>query len=158
MEDVLNPYQRSSLRSTLIAFEKSLRSAEAWLNGKQEYGVLYSARLRLSNALRVEALREIRVALMQISKLSQRFQMEKREEDPLLTMRAEMSIAWANLWDSRSQKLARFGNVDEKLAQTLDPDVERLAEIAQRLALFFSNQNSSTDEGDAKNGFLELPR
>jgi hypothetical protein len=44
------------------------------------------------------------------------------------------SVSWANLMDTRAQKLARFGEVDPRLSQELNPDVERLAYLAFSLA------------------------
>ncbi len=149
MRDLLNPYQRSSLRTTLLSFEKSLRTAKAWLDGKEEYGILYRAKIDLSAARREEAQREIESALEQIAELSRVLEIEKEEADPLSMIRAEMSVAWANLWDSRSNKLARFGKVAEGLSQRLDPDIIRLADIAQRLVLVFSDSTSLDEEKDA---------
>jgi hypothetical protein len=70
MNDTLNSQQRSSLRSTLQSFERNLRTARSWLDGAREDGILYNARVQISEARRRQVNREITQALDQIGSLS----------------------------------------------------------------------------------------
>ena len=45
-----------------------------------------------------------------------------------------MSADWANLCDTRADKLRRYGEVDPRLAELLDADVDALAQLALSLA------------------------
>jgi hypothetical protein len=47
---------------------------------------------------------------------------------------AQLSVDWANLSDVRAAKLRRYGEVDPRLADLLDADVDRLAQLALSLS------------------------
>lgn len=81
MNELLNPQQRSSLRTTLLAFEKNLREAQSRLEGDEEDGILYKAKLQISEERRRQGTREIAEALDRIMSLSRSFELEKKEED-----------------------------------------------------------------------------
>jgi hypothetical protein len=139
MTELLNPQQRSSLRITLQSFEKNLREAQSWLDGAEENGILYKAKLQISKAHRQQLTGEISEALNQIGALSRKFELEKKEENPLSLIRSEMVISWANLLDSRTAKMARYGNISTGLAAMLDPAVDDLAETALYLSKIFED-------------------
>ena len=137
MKDLLNPSQWNSLRITLRAFEENLREAQEWLDGKEEHGTLYQYKLVLSVENRKRAQLQIKIALDQIAKLSSLFEMPKQNENPASLIRGEMSVSWADLHDSRTHKLGRYGKVHPELANVLDSEVQHLAEIALNLAAIF---------------------
>ena len=139
MNELLNPQQRSSLRMTLQSFEKNLREAQSWLDGGEEDGILYKVKVRITKERRQQVTREITEALNQIRALSQSFELEKKEENPLSLICSEMVISWANLLDSRSAKLGRYGDVSAGLAEKLDPAVINLAETALYLSKIFED-------------------
>ena len=137
MKDLLNPSQWNSLRITLRIFEENLRQAQEWLDGKEEHGTLYQYKLVLSAENRKRAQREISSALDQIAELSRLFKMPQQNENPASLIRGEMSVSWADLHDSRTHKLGRYGKVHPELASVLDSEVQQLAEIAQNLSAIF---------------------
>jgi hypothetical protein len=141
MNELLDPQQRSSLRNALQAFEKNLRAAQSWLDGAEEDGILYKAKLKIPEDRRRECKDEITKALDQIGSLSRSFELEKKEEDPQALLRSEMVINWANLLDSRSMKLGRYGEISAGLADRLDPAVEELAETALYLSKIFEDHS-----------------
>jgi hypothetical protein len=141
MNELLNPQQRSSLRTTLLSFEKNLREAQSWLDGDEEDGILYKAKLQISEERRQQAARKITEALDRIRLLSRSLELEKKEEDPLSLIRSEMVISWANLLDSRPAKLGRYGDIPSGLAEKLDPAVSNLAESALYLSEIFEDHS-----------------
>jgi hypothetical protein len=50
-----------------------------------------------------------------------------------------MVITWANLLDSRSAKLERYGDIPAGLSEKLDPAVSNLAETALYLSEIFQD-------------------
>ena len=140
MSELLNPYQRSALMLTLQSFEKSLRYARAWLEDRPGEA-FQNAGLRPSRARCLPALDEIALALQQIAALREQFELVEQHEDPRTRIQAEMMVARASLWDSRSKKLTRFGKTTQELAQTLDPPLTRLADLANHLSMFFNSWN-----------------
>jgi len=131
---LLNAAQRSSLTIGLRAFEMHLRQVDAWLEGGEERGVLYRRTLNLSPEHRAAARTQIAAALAQITALAERFGLPVASEDLRANIAALMSVDWADLTDVHSDKLRRYGDVDSRLADLLDADIDRLAQLALSLA------------------------
>lgn len=137
MKELLNAYQLNAVMLALRSFEENLRQADAWLQGKEDIGILYQHKLRLSNGKREAARKQIAEALTQIAELAHRLDLQAIEENRAGLIRGQLTVSWANLIDRRSQKLSRFGEVDPGLAEVLDPDIDRLAQMALDLAMLF---------------------
>jgi hypothetical protein len=89
LKDLLNPYQKNSLRITLRMFEENLRNALEWLDGREEDGILYSRKLILSPTGREQARQYIKVALGVIEKLSFQFDLRKESSYAASMLRGE---------------------------------------------------------------------
>ena len=139
MTELLNAAQRSSLTIGLRAFEMHLRQADAWLRGEEERGILYRRGLNLPLEQRAAARAQIAAALAQIAALAERFGLAAVEDDLGAVITAQLSVDWANLSDVRAAKLRRYGEVDPRLTDLLDADVDRLAQLAMSLAAFSQN-------------------
>jgi len=63
--------------------------------------------------------------------------MPRENTNPASLIRGEMSVSWADLHDSRTRKLGRYGKVHPELSNVLDSQVQQLAEIAQNLSAIF---------------------
>jgi len=147
MSDLLNTPQRNSLTNVLRAMEERLRQAEAWLNGVEETGLLYHRSLHLSSEQRELARQFIAMALKEINELWREFDLKSAEDDLGATIGAGMSLIWADLYDTYSKKLERFGEVDPRVARVLDPRLDRLIELAQLLASL-ARSNPSDEQLD----------
>ena len=140
--DLLNFAQRNSLTLGLRAFEGHLRQADAWLLGQEEHGILYRRSLDLPPERRAAARAQIAAALTQIAVLAERFDLPVTEDDLGATFASQMSVDWANLCDTRSSKLRRYGEVDPRLPELLDADVDALAQLALALAALQRNEGA----------------
>ena len=134
MKDLLNRYQKNSLRIALLGFEKNLRRALEWLDGYEENGILYSRKLNHPEKNGKQARQEIKTALDMIEKLSRKFDLRKEDSDAASMLRGDLTISWANLLDTRANKLGRYGKVNPELASNLDSDIQNLAGIALQLS------------------------
>ena len=134
MTDLLNPYQKNSLRVSLIMFEENLRSAQEWLDGRVEKGILYQRKLSISEEKRGQAIEAIGAALQMIRELAQVFELENQVEDASSLLGGELSVSWANLLDTQAGKLRRYGDVHPELSGILDPNIQNLAGIALQLS------------------------
>ncbi len=134
MNDSLNQAQRSALSIALRRLEEHLRQAEHWLNGTDEIGILYRRRLDIEAERHRIALGKIDEALQVICDLAREFDLAPVDQDLLAKLSAEMTVCWADLIDTRSIKLQRYGAVDPRLASVLDPRLDHLAELASELA------------------------
>ena len=148
MTKLLNTAQRNSLTIGLRSFEADLRRADAWLQGEEERGILYRRSLDLPPEGRAVARAQIAAALACIATLAERFDLAVTEDDLGATIAAQMSVDWANLCDARSAKLRRYGEVDPRLPDLLDADIDRLAQLALSLAaLGRGGQEKTTTDG-----------
>ena len=139
MPHLLNRAQYVALTVVLSGFERSLRQAESWLQGDWEEGVLFHTSLSLSPQQRAAALSEVATALQVIAQLAKRFRLHPADEPLTNKIAAAMSVSWANLVDARSSKLRRYGPVDPRLRDSLDPELERLAQLARSISSLVGN-------------------
>ena len=134
MNELLNPYQKNSLRVSLLMLEENLRYAQEWLNGREETGILYYRNLKLSEETKQQAGQKIQAALELIEKLSSEFELDKEFQSAASILQGDLTVNWANLVDTKSAKLRRYGQVHPQLDDMLDPDIQNLAEIAFNLS------------------------
>lgn len=151
MNNLLNPYQKASLATVLRMFEENLRQAETWLNGQQVEGILYRQELHLTSAQRDSISKHITAALAEIDTLARELGLEPEIENPADLIRGQMSIAWANLVDSQSSKMKRYGDIHPEAAREVDPHIQRLAQAALELAALFENHLSTPASPGAEN-------
>ena len=150
MKSLLNPEQQSSVKIVLRMFEDNLREVETWLQGAEVNGILYQRRLNLPAAKREAVQQCVDAALEIIAALAQAIGLEQEVEDAAGLIRGEMSISWANLSDTQSRKLKRYGDVNPELESILDPAIQQLARLALELASIIEKdpgaENGSKDD------------
>ena len=150
MKSLLNSEQQSSVKIVLRMFEENLREVETWLQGAEVNGILYQRRLNLPAAKREAVQQCVDAALEIIAALARKFDLKPEVEDVSNMIRSRMSIRWADLADTQSRKLKRFGEVPPELKRTLDPDIQQLARLALELASIIEKdpgaENGSKDD------------
>jgi hypothetical protein len=134
MNDLLNPYQKNSLRASLLMLEENLRQTQEWVDGREEDGILYYRRLNISERNREQVHRAIETALQLIEKLGNKFELGQEFQSVAPILMGNLTVNWANLVDTKSNKLRRYGQVHPELGDVLDPDIQNLAEIAFNLS------------------------
>jgi hypothetical protein len=93
--------------------------------------LLAKCRSKIQN---VVVIRNVVVVLGLIAKLSSEFELDKKFQSAASILQGDLTISWANLMDTKSNKLRRYGQVHPELGDALDPDIENLAEIAFNLS------------------------
>jgi hypothetical protein len=149
--DLLNSDQLRSVTIVLRMFEEDLRQMDTWLDERQADGILYSRQLHLTPRQRAEARNHIAAALGEITVLAEKLGLEPEVEDAAGLIRGQMSVAWANLIDSQTKKLKRYGKVHPEVAKEIDPYMQRLAHIALELSSLFEKHSSTPASPDAEN-------
>lgn len=127
----LNPYQKNSLAVQLRHLEQALRDVRQQMAAPQD-GILFK-RTGVPKSVRRKLEPLIGQMLAEIALLAERFDLENQVDDLGAVVRAEMAGAWEGLYDTLSPKLARYGDVDPALAETLDPHLQRLITLADRV-------------------------
>jgi len=135
--DLLNPEQFRSMEITLRMFEENLRLISTWLDGKEDNGILYRGELNFPSGQRKAVRQHIDAALKQIDILARTLELQPEEKDITGMIRGKLAESWANLIDSKSGNLNRYGDVDPRAASLLDPVILRLSELAKELETLF---------------------
>lgn len=148
---MLNPYQKNALEITLQSLERSLLRARASLRHAPEGGRLTRYR-PLPEAARPELEALIGRMLEEIDGLAERFELRPRVEDIGRIVNGEMSVAWADLVDTLSVKLGRYGAVDPALGEALDPAVRRLVRWSAQLGKMAARATQPADGGQQQPG------
>ena len=106
---------------------------------RRKRGTRYAISLQivLSAKNKTQAQHQIKIALDKIAELSRLFEMPRENTNPASLIRGEISVSWADLHDSRTHKLGRYGKVHAELSSVLDYQVQHLAGIAQNLSMIF---------------------
>jgi hypothetical protein len=138
MAYLLNQTQRNSLANVLRMFEESLHQAEAWLEGAEEGQIIYHRKLYLGEEKRRKARQKIAQALAEISAMAERFELNMQQENASSLVYSQFIHLRADLIDTTSDKLRRFGTVDARLTEVLDPAIKRLFDIAMEIASAFN--------------------
>lgn len=134
MDSRLNQGQRHALTTALRQAEERLRQTESWLAGVEETGTLYQRRLSLDPGQLIQAQAMIDRSLEVIRGLAEEFDLSPATHDLSGAIAAQMTVTWADLVDTESAKLGRYGAVDSRLAGALDPQLVELQDLALNLA------------------------
>lgn len=134
MKELLNPYQKQSLQIALQMFEENLRRLQEVLQGKYTSGILYRHRMDCSPEKKAALERMAQDGLNEVAELAARFDLPVNEVDPLKSLNGVMSVSWTNLIDAGSDRLIRYGEVDGRLSNELDPAINQLAGLALEIA------------------------
>jgi hypothetical protein len=128
----LNPYQKNALEIEMRRLEQALLRARDFLRRPPEDSRLTRYR-PISEAAHLGMEELIDQVLAEIAVLVDGFELQPQVEDPGSYLNAVMSQAWADLYDTLSLKLRRYGEVDPALAETLDPHIRRLIRLTYEL-------------------------
>jgi hypothetical protein len=134
MADLLNAAQRNRITNVLRSLELDLRQARAALNHPSEEGILFRIAPSTPGKRPARIDGEIEAALDDIAWLARELGLEAREQDLTSKAAASLTVDWADLVDSTSRTLKRYGDVDSRLAEVTDERLERLAERALTIA------------------------
>ena len=130
---MLNSGQKIALEVELRHLERALRQARRWLRQPPEDHLLTRYR-PMPETARPELEALIEPMLAEIALLMERFRLAPEVYDLGRDLEAEMAAAWADMTDTLSPKLVRYGAVDPALAEALDPSLRRLIACSHDLA------------------------
>ena len=112
--------------------ERAIAETEDLLDGSQQ-GITYAVEADW-NETSVEAMRALcRAVREHIQVLVDRFALPVQRYYARRVVVAEMSTAWANLEDTRPERLRRYGEVHPGLGPALEPHIENLIGLVLEL-------------------------
>ncbi len=139
---VLNEHQRRRLEISLGLFDRALLEVErSYLSLDLVRGEMFE----LMSDLTSEEKARIRAAIEQIRErlrlLRERFQLEPQRREVRSLLRGIFSHFWAVLSDCRASKLRGYGEVAPQLKQMLDPEIEALLVLVERVERIIERRN-----------------
>jgi hypothetical protein len=132
---MLNPAQKIALEVELRRVERSLLQARHWLREPPEDGLRTRYR-PLPEKTRADLEVLIEQMLAEIAALVERFKLAPEIDDLGRDLETEMVAARAELTDTLSPKLIRYGPVDPALTEALDPHLYLLMGWSHQLGSF----------------------
>lgn len=128
----LNPAQRNAIAIALRETEIALRRLLADLDA-DEHGRLYARVTIVGEAQRRQIERLVNQALDEIVELADALDLPPQSQNPLAERVGQMTVLWSDLIDSRADKLARYGEVDPAAPAVLNPPLDRLIALLEKL-------------------------
>ncbi|MCL4393219.1 MAG: hypothetical protein M1482_00075 [Chloroflexi bacterium] len=93
---------------------------------EDEEGILYRRTSYFTFEQREKMRRLVAAMRQQIREADDRFHFRKEERDAAREIVGTLALSWESLEETRTNKLAAYGQVDPGLNETLDPIVQRL--------------------------------
>lgn len=127
---LLNESQRRSLGVTMRRVELAVwRLEERLARAEPPDLVLTRFTNEPSDEQRSALLRLIAEVRREIAQIAEDYNLEVNEENVVRSIMGEFSLLWADLEDTRPQKLRRYGPVRSQAIETLGPPVQRLIQL-----------------------------
>ncbi len=151
---ILSPYQAQGVSVTLRMLERILFSVEQLCTepeGTRE-GIMVSVVNPLTPEERAHLAGLVLRARAAIERLAGRFGFEPETADLAKEAHGRLVEMWANLEDTRSHKLRRYGSVNPALSPALDPEIEELIYLVLVMdkVLFHHGQHRPVAQADGK--------
>jgi hypothetical protein len=130
----LNEPQQRRIEVTLSLIEQTLLELEkAYLTDTSITGEMFRVTSDLTPA-EVQTLGSLFYQMRQhIGRLREQFQLKPQERDLRRMLAAAFAHCWAILHDCRTDKLKGSGRVDPRLKQTLDPTIDQLIKLVEKM-------------------------
>lgn len=131
---LLNPYQKNSLRLTLVFVDKAMLQIERWLTSEDENeGLLYEIKDDLSAEEKSQLYSHIPRIRAIISELKEEFELEKQSDDKSRLVFGALPYLWQILMETTGRKMKGYGEVNPGLAEKLNPPINKLANLILKM-------------------------
>lgn len=132
-QNVLNEDQHRVLSSRLGRLDRQLHDMGRMLSDEPPHGAMFEVTNDFTPEETARLLALLRDARERIKILRDRLGLSDQREDMRRHFVGYFSIIWTLLEDSHAAKLKGLGEVAPGLAQSLDPEIDKLIEIVDRI-------------------------
>jgi len=136
---MLNEHQRRRLEVSLGLFDRALLEV-TYLSADLPRGEMFEVTSDLTPDEHAEIRRTIAQIRERMGQLRERFHLQPHHRDVRSLLRGYFAHFWAVLSDCRASKLRGYGDVAPRLEQVLDPEVEALLVLIERLERMVERQ------------------
>jgi hypothetical protein len=127
------PNHRRSLSIMAQMTERSINEMEELLQSNASEGVTWSTRRSYSSEERSRILQELKVIRRLNEKMFSELNLQKSESDEQHSVNSKLVLLWADLLDSRSSALRRYGELDKHEAEFIDKHIENILRCVKKL-------------------------
>ncbi|NPV71436.1 MAG: hypothetical protein HPY55_12455 [Firmicutes bacterium] len=124
--ELMNESQRRSLSVILALLDEALFDFEAWADGRERRGIMYSETNDLSPAQREKVRRHVIALREEVDVLRSDLNLQMRTQSVRASIFARASSLWEGLVDSEPRRLRRYGEVNPEMEEYLAPRVKAL--------------------------------
>lgn len=124
---MLNEAQRTRLEIVLRAVEDKMRAIQHLVDQYEESRLMSELINDLTQDSRTALKKKIPAVYDRIRCLRDRFQLNREARPASREIFGGLSLLWVALQESDSKRLQGYGDLDPLDAQTLDPEIEKLA-------------------------------
>jgi hypothetical protein len=143
---MLNEHQRRRLEVSLGLFDRALLEVtRLYLSADLPRGEMFEVTSDLTPDEHAEIRRTIAQIRERMGQLRERFHLQPHHRDVRSLLRGYFAHFWAVLSDCRASKLRGYGDVAPQLEQVLDPEVEALLVLIERLGRMVERRGGSVD-------------
>lgn len=145
---ILNDAQKRRVSIALGHLEKTLVEIERVLTQGDYQGILFELRNNVPPAVREEILFAASVVREHIRVLTERFGLQRMENDLSKQVASSLVYCWETLVDSTSKGLRGYGAVSEALGNELDPELDAIIAQIWRMRDYIFGQASESSGGN----------
>lgn len=148
-QELLTLPQKRALTSSLRIFESALRKADRLLGDADEKGIFVSRGSRIDIQQKRRIQEKITETLKDLAEFSRTLKLESDEvEDFGSVIRAEMSISWESLEESRSKRLKGYGEINPSTAKLIDSAITHFSQVALEIGQMVSSESDHINHED----------
>lgn len=127
---LLNESQRRSLSVTLRRVELAVWRLEERLAREPSPDLVLTRFTNAPNEAQRAALLKLVIQVRsEVARIAEDYNLEEGEENFLRSVMGEFTLLWADLEDTRPQKLRRYGAVHPQIQDALGPPIQRLIHL-----------------------------
>ena len=120
---LLNPYQRNGLSTTLSILDEMLCEIEQTMIGSGHTGVLHKMQDDVPTPVKKEIVNRISLIRDRIEVMKEQFALEESNHKASKNFLAKLAYGWEILEGAKARHLRRYGAVAQGLAEVLDPQL-----------------------------------
>lgn len=138
---LLNEHQHRGLSTRFALLDRELYDAEQLVRGSLGRGPMFETCSDLTAEEKEKLLRLLAQAREVVRTLRDRFTLATERRDVRRWLLGHFAILWNILQDSHAEKLKGFGEVSRSLEPLLDPEIDQLIEIVNRVRSLISSSS-----------------
>jgi len=120
---LLNPYQRDCLSTTLSTLDEMLCEIEQSMTGNGHKRVLYEMQDDVPTPIKKEIVKRISLIMDRIEVMKEQFALKKSNHKASKNFLAKLAYGWEILEGAKARHLQKYGVVSQGLAEVLDPRI-----------------------------------